>query len=227
MASTKDVSDIIAWLQKQGFRITEKGKHYRVARDGFDQTGTVPKSPSDHRWYQNTRAQLEGMFDRLGADVWATFPKIATPSNSSVRDSYKGGSVVGLLKDLTGAKGDQPFAGMLEVDRSGEVPVLTIRNPFYSLGSEDVLRSAQFIEVSLGLGNQKLEWPAVEALKDLGVDLELPTVDELQRAFLSFAREQRTLMIGEHEARQAHGKLAGDAYVGRTTGRVAPEVPGR
>jgi hypothetical protein len=221
--ANKDVSRLIAWLRDLGFELTKGGKHYRVEHPNHPGWSTVPLSPSDHRWFDNARSQLRSAFPHLDPTTMDTFPGSRGSTRSTLRSQLPGDRIVIVLDELVGARGECPFAGRMQVVDTNGTKTLEIENPFYALGSNAPIRSQRTVEIHLGRGNQELGWAAIAALQDLGVDLELPTLDDLGREFLAFAREQRTMGIAEHKQWQARRRIAGDESIGRPTGRVVPD----
>lgn len=58
MSRNREVTDLVATLEAQGFRVVRRKRHWMVyARSGNGMV-TMPISPSDVRSMKNTKAQL-------------------------------------------------------------------------------------------------------------------------------------------------------------------------
>ncbi|MEU6855123.1 hypothetical protein [Rothia kristinae] len=58
-----DRTDFVALLRSRGFDVVDGGKHQRITHE--DHPGlavTLPSTPSDHRWAQNTIAEVRAVF---------------------------------------------------------------------------------------------------------------------------------------------------------------------
>jgi hypothetical protein len=219
--AVKEVLRLVGWLEDLGFLVEMGGKHYSVTHPSHPGRATVPVSPSDHRWLDNQRSSLRKTFPGiLDRSTMTTFPGSRSSPRSSVHAQVPGDRIVLVLEQLTGARGDRPFAGKLCVDEQHGAKRLTIKNPFFTNGSDDPVRAQRTTVILLGQPNQLLGPVAVEALRNVGVDLELPTLVDLEWEFLTFAREQRTMGRLEHKRWQAECKIARDESMGRATGRV-------
>jgi hypothetical protein len=222
--ANKDVEQIRRWLRGRGFEVLHGGDHYLVVRPSNPgRTVTMPTTPSDHRSLKNTLAQLKRTFDMLPDTACAGFPGTKTRAKTSMAKQCTGDRVISVLAELAGPKGEQIFAGRLHVEHHDGVQALHIANPFHDPESTHPVRSRASVVIDLPRANEPMTAQGLATLAVLGVDLEARTFSELQTTFLAVAREHRTEMIRDHQARKAERKSVADIRTGTPS---APRVDG-
>ncbi|MFZ4515394.1 MAG: hypothetical protein ACOYN3_03710 [Acidimicrobiia bacterium] len=215
----QDMADIKRWLQHRGFTVNDGGKHYRVTHPKMASAlVTMAKTPSDHRWRQNLRRDLRKEFDPLGLD-WGELPGFTSRSSGTVQDRCTGDRILGVLEELSDAKGRPAFVGKVAVRESSEGRALVVRNPFHVRRSKDAVRGTETVVVALPKANAPLGMIAVEALRNIGVDLTLRSIEELHDGFQNFARVQRTAGIAEYELIKARERTLARQFDSRGTGK--------
>jgi len=57
----KEVRKYLRFLEKNGLTVKRsRSSHWKIYDEGEALVGTVPNSPSDHRWLLNNRKEIEG-----------------------------------------------------------------------------------------------------------------------------------------------------------------------
>jgi predicted RNA binding protein YcfA (HicA-like mRNA interferase family) len=76
----KEVRKYLRLLEKNGFTVKRsRSSHWKIYDGGKTLVGTVPNSPSDHRWLLNNRKEIEGRLT-LNANT-LTMGKQSTKAN--------------------------------------------------------------------------------------------------------------------------------------------------
>lgn len=153
-----EVQDLINEVRRYGFAVAlEGGHHYKVYKDGESVLGdqqrpvTIPTTPSDHRWYQNTVAHL------IRAKVLPDDPKKQGQRPKRRIDRQEGERSLTRLRQTMLAK-------QRERERL-QRPVIDAVHSLYEQLGEPPYR--EFAKAALAIAaREQLETPTVKAMAD-------------------------------------------------------------
>lgn len=156
--------------------------------------------------------------------IEATFPGRDVRPAAKLCDRMQCHEVIDLLRSLTvtsrdGRKSPEPAFAVTTETRDG-VEMIVVSNPFYRGGSPDPIRSRSRVYLQAPIGKRPLGPLAVEDLKDLGVDLELASVGDVEQAFGKHVRAQRRAMgverMQQRSAQRQQVRAGAYAVAGRS-----------